>query len=228
MCQKGSCTCSKGNKCPVAYPTYPGSVAGTNGWSPAFSVVPDGSTREVLRLIGWFGGTGTAPTDYIGQYVSSTGFTTVLADGENIKGAAGTVDNTAWTQILASDMTFGTTFPPIHTVDTTSTGTFSITAINSGLIAYKQLGKTMFLSFNFGGTATIANAIEAQDLIFYIKIPNSKVATGAPGTGHASLIPRSHRGGRATCGRQGQYSDRLHVPTMRPPSPPPRAQFYPL
>lgn len=61
---------------------------GFNGWTPVFSIVSDGADREVQRLIDWIGGTGTKP-GYIGQYVASTGFTTVIANAANIKGSSG-------------------------------------------------------------------------------------------------------------------------------------------
>lgn len=97
MCQKNSCICGRGNRCPIAYPTYPGSVAGTNGWSPIFAIEIDsvnldsqGNSRDVLKLVGWVGGTGTTPTDYIGQYVGASGYVPLIANGSNIRGASGT------------------------------------------------------------------------------------------------------------------------------------------
>jgi len=62
---------------------------GNNGWTPAFSIVADGDTREVLRLIAYFGGTGTTPTANIGKYLGPSGFVTAIGDGENIRGTDG-------------------------------------------------------------------------------------------------------------------------------------------
>lgn len=61
---------------------------GYDGWSPVFAVVAD-SDRRVLQLTGWTGGTGTTPTDHIGEYVGSDGFKPNIADGVDIRGTAG-------------------------------------------------------------------------------------------------------------------------------------------
>ncbi|MFG1349104.1 DUF2793 domain-containing protein [Xanthobacter autotrophicus] len=60
--------------------------AGTNGWSPQFGIVTDG-TRRVLQVTGWTGGTGAAPTS--GQYVGATGLVTPIASAIDIRGPAG-------------------------------------------------------------------------------------------------------------------------------------------
>lgn len=56
------------------------------GWSPLLAVASDG-TREVLQVIGYTGGMGTAPTT--GLYVGSNSYVTNITDGVNIKGNAG-------------------------------------------------------------------------------------------------------------------------------------------
>jgi len=61
---------------------------GNNGWSPVFAIVTD-SARRVLQLKSYVGGQGTPPTDNINFYVGSTGMTSVLANGVDIRGAAG-------------------------------------------------------------------------------------------------------------------------------------------
>ena len=61
---------------------------GYRGWSPSFSVVSD-SDRRVLRLSSWVGGEGDSPTDYLGQYVGSSGFVTDIASAVDIRGAQG-------------------------------------------------------------------------------------------------------------------------------------------
>ena len=65
---------------------------GTNGWSPIFALITDGA-REVLRHIGWTGGTGTQPAS--GQYISGTGGVTDIALGRNLKGSDGSPDTAA-------------------------------------------------------------------------------------------------------------------------------------
>lgn len=61
-------------------------VDGTNGWSPYYAVVAGvGAGEKVLQLIDWVGGTGTKP-GFINQYVSATGFTTVLASAAIVTG----------------------------------------------------------------------------------------------------------------------------------------------
>ena len=59
---------------------------GDDGWSPKFATVPDGE-RRVLQVTDWFGGSGTKPDT--GQYIGATGFVTAIADGVDIRGAAG-------------------------------------------------------------------------------------------------------------------------------------------
>ena len=60
--------------------------AGDEGWSPKFATVSDGA-RRVLQVADWFGGGGTKPD--VGQYVGETGFVAAIADGIDIRGAAG-------------------------------------------------------------------------------------------------------------------------------------------
>lgn len=70
------------------YSVGPQGDPGDNGWSPQFAVVSD-STRRVLQLTGWTGGTGTTPTTHVGEYVGSTGFVPLIANGVDIRGSAG-------------------------------------------------------------------------------------------------------------------------------------------
>lgn len=68
---------------------------GDNGWMPVHALIEDGE-RRVLQLISWFGGTGTAPTDYINEYLSASGYTSTLAAAVDLRGAQGdaaTVDH---------------------------------------------------------------------------------------------------------------------------------------
>lgn len=61
---------------------------GPDGWEPVLAVVADGE-RNVLRLVDWTGGGGTKPTAFVGQYLSPTGYTTVIANATNIRGGTG-------------------------------------------------------------------------------------------------------------------------------------------
>lgn len=63
-------------------------AAGNNGWNPVLGAVVDGA-RVVMKLTGYSGGTGTAPTTNVGSYLSGTGYTTVLANATNFAGPAG-------------------------------------------------------------------------------------------------------------------------------------------
>lgn len=60
---------------------------GNDGWSPVFAVVSDGD-RRVLQVSDWQGGEGTKPAT--GKYVGSAGLVDLVADGVDIRGAAGT------------------------------------------------------------------------------------------------------------------------------------------
>ncbi|AKR55694.1 Flagellar hook-length control protein FliK [Devosia sp. H5989] len=61
---------------------------GFNGWAPRFGVVADGA-RRVMQLTGYVGGTGTAPTDDIGKYLATGGYTATIGDATDIRGATG-------------------------------------------------------------------------------------------------------------------------------------------
>lgn len=62
-------------------------VLDVQGWSPQLGVVQD-SERRVLRLAGWTGGTGDAPSG-VGQYLGSAGLTSTLSAGVDIRGPRG-------------------------------------------------------------------------------------------------------------------------------------------
>jgi hypothetical protein len=61
-------------------------VDGDDGWSPVLAVVTD-SARRVLQVADWTGGTGTEPTSPV--YIGAAGFTAVLGDAVDIRGATG-------------------------------------------------------------------------------------------------------------------------------------------
>lgn len=60
---------------------------GNNGWSPIYAAVQDG-LRYVLELIGWTGGTGSAPTT-VGVYIGPTGYVSDIANAVDIRGLQG-------------------------------------------------------------------------------------------------------------------------------------------
>ncbi len=61
---------------------------GTDGWTPVLSVVED-STRRVLKIIDYVGGTGTEPTTYLNYYIGASGPVASIGDAIDIRGAAG-------------------------------------------------------------------------------------------------------------------------------------------
>ena len=77
------------------------------GWSPRLAVVPNG-TNQVIQVVGWDGGSGTAPAT--GLYVGSTGYVTNITDGVNLKGAAGGGGGGGIAESFAGGNTFGNTF----------------------------------------------------------------------------------------------------------------------
>lgn len=62
-------------------------AAGDTGWAPVFNIVSD-SSRRVLQLNDWTGGTGTKP-GHTGEYVSASGFTATIGNGVDIRGPTG-------------------------------------------------------------------------------------------------------------------------------------------
>lgn len=59
------------------------------GWAPVFGIVTDGA-RRVLILLDYIGGVGTKPTTYIGQYVGTSGYVSLIASAVDIRGPQGT------------------------------------------------------------------------------------------------------------------------------------------
>lgn len=59
---------------------------GLNGWSPVLKTVSRGDD-VVLQIYDWVGGTGTKPT--VGQYLSSSGLVSNIANADNIRGSQG-------------------------------------------------------------------------------------------------------------------------------------------
>ena len=59
---------------------------GNNGWSAVLKTVSRGDD-VVLQIYDWVGGTGTKPT--VGQYLSSSGLVSNIANADNIRGSQG-------------------------------------------------------------------------------------------------------------------------------------------
>lgn len=78
-----------GNWAVVAWYTGPRGIQGYKGWSPQLVAVADGA-RRVLRLTGYVGGEGAAPTANVGDYLKADGtFTSVIGDAVDFRGVAG-------------------------------------------------------------------------------------------------------------------------------------------
>lgn len=67
-------------------PDLPDGGDGGTGWSPVFALISDGD-RRVLQVSDWTGGTGDKPAT--GVYIGVSGFTSILADAIDIRGAKG-------------------------------------------------------------------------------------------------------------------------------------------
>ncbi len=61
-------------------------IQGFSGWSPYFIFENDGATRIVKKLADWIGGTGTKPTQNVGQFVLDNGYTPTKSLASNFKG----------------------------------------------------------------------------------------------------------------------------------------------
>lgn len=74
---------------PVLKFSIPRGFTGHRGWAPVIAAVPHGASRDVLRVAGWTGGEGTAPTAHIGEYIGPAGLVSDIAAALNVKGATG-------------------------------------------------------------------------------------------------------------------------------------------
>ena len=109
---------------------------GLNGWTAALAVVADGE-RRVQRVVGWFGGTGTAPES--GLYVGEEGFVSDIAEATDIRGEAGSGgggggSGTVTSVGLTASNGIVATGGPI-----TSSGTFTITVNANALKTHLSL-----------------------------------------------------------------------------------------
>lgn len=89
------CNCGNNNCAECGPFAIPEGTPGLDGWSPLFAVVADGATRQVLKLVGWTGGTGADP-GHIGEYFDGTGYTAVIGSASNIRGTNGTSGTNAF------------------------------------------------------------------------------------------------------------------------------------
>jgi len=73
---------------------------GSVGWTPIHANVADG-LRTVQQLVDYVGGSGTKPTVNIGSYVSTTGYTTNIANAKDVNGSVS--DGVVTTEKLAAN-----------------------------------------------------------------------------------------------------------------------------
>lgn len=108
------------------------------GWSPKFVFEEDGATRLVKKLTDYIGGTGTAPTANIGQYVIDGGYTSDKSLATNFKGAQS--DNLIVEYIHTSNK-------EVYISDYDEvTGTF--TSVGHGLTLNQQMGFVLNVDSN--------------------------------------------------------------------------------
>jgi hypothetical protein len=75
---------------------------GNDGWSPILAVVSDGA-RRVHQVIDWTNGQGAKPPT--GKYVGATGLVDLIADGVDVRGAAGVAGTNLISTSTASNIT---------------------------------------------------------------------------------------------------------------------------
>lgn len=112
------------------------------GWSPILAVAADGA-RRVLQVVGWEGGTGTAPAT--GLYVGASGYVALIADGVDISGGSG----------AGIGIQVGT--------NVISAGTVNFS--NSNGVTFGISGSTITASFSNGGAggAAISGGTNSQN-----------------------------------------------------------------
>lgn len=64
-------------------------IQGDKGWTPLFTFENDGTERILKKLIDYIGGAGKKPTENIGLYISSSGYTSTKSQALNFKGEKG-------------------------------------------------------------------------------------------------------------------------------------------
>jgi hypothetical protein len=116
---------------------------GNNAWTPVFALVANGSAL-VQKIVDWTGGSGAKPA--INVYVTSTGFSSNIADGVNVRGAAGAG---------TGDMLVGTYDPTGKNGDAFSMGNMVETSVAKILT---DVERTKLAGIATGATANSSNA----------------------------------------------------------------------
>jgi len=62
-------------------------VAGYNGWTPQINLFPFTNNTILLKIVNWFGGSGTKPA--VDQYILPTGLSATASESGNIRGLSG-------------------------------------------------------------------------------------------------------------------------------------------
>jgi hypothetical protein len=133
---------------------------GQKGWSPALAVVADGA-RRVFQGYDWTGGAGTKPA--IGQYVGSTGLTSVIGDAIDVRGPTGATGSVGATGAAGTNGTNAKQISAItHTATNAITATFTdATSVTSDapkrLLGWASYQDTIFTS---GSPLTLSDGIK--------------------------------------------------------------------
>lgn len=134
-----------------------------SGWMPEFAIASDGS-RRVLQLTGWVGGYETEPTDHVNEYVGAAGFTTIIGDAVDIRGADGNFSGTEVTKTSAYTALVGdggkTIILDKATADTLSFDP-SATLGSNWMVMVKNVGAGTW-TFDPYGTETIDGALTIE------------------------------------------------------------------
>ncbi len=129
------------------------------GWSPLLAVASDGA-REVLQVVGWQGGMGSAPVT--GQYLGSAGMVTNITDGVNIKGDAGAgIKLQVGTDIISAGTVLFSNSPTLTFGIIGSTITASVAAGGGNVSIMGSTGNISFANSNgmtFGGNNSTITA----------------------------------------------------------------------
>jgi hypothetical protein len=151
---------------------------GQKGWSPVLAVVTDG-TRRVFQVSDWVGGAGTKPA--VGQYIGTTGLTSVIGDAIDVRGTTGATGNVGAT---GSAGTNGTNAKQIsnltHTVTNALTATFTdATSVTSDspkrLLGWASYQDTIYTS---GSPLTLSDGIKTTLQNNSGTVVNSSIPTG--------------------------------------------------
>lgn len=151
---------------------------GQKGWSPILSVATDG-TRRVLQVSDWAGGEGTKPTT--GQYVSSSGLTSVIANAIDVRGATGATGSTGTTGTNGTNGTNAKQIASItHTANNSITTTFTdsstVTSDNPKLLlGWASYQDTIYTA---GSPLTLSDGIRTTLQNNSGTVINSSIPTG--------------------------------------------------